>query len=237
MNYLFEHHADHNLYPVAPAFRAFDVDTVQVDYAMDLRSVAAVTGVDPDALLALNPMLKLGVVPASAKATTVYLPVAAAGIYVANEADFRTRTIVAPPAPRPETIAVNNTAPKASTKNRYHTVRRGESLGVIASKYRISVSQLKSMNGIRGTMIRAGQKLLVGKHLETASTTSESKAAEQPVNNMAYTYHTVQPGDTLWGIANMYPGISVDDLKRLNSAVVSHGLKPGQKIKIKAQGS
>ena len=106
VNYLFEHHADHNLYPVAPTYRAFEVDTVQVDYAMDLRSVAAVTGVDPDALLALNPMLKLGVVPASAKATTVYLPVAAAGIYVANEAELRKRTVVAPPAPRPEIIAV-----------------------------------------------------------------------------------------------------------------------------------
>lgn len=237
VNYLFEHHADHNLYPVAPAYRAFDVDTVQVDYAMDLRSVAAVTGIDPDALLALNPMLKLGVVPASGKPTTVYLPVAAAGIYVANEADFRTKTVVAPPAPAPTVIAVKNPAPTTTTKNRYHTVRQGESLGVIANKYRISVSQLKSMNGIRGTMIRAGQKLLVGKHLETASIQSETKVAEQPSNNMAYTYHTVQPGDTLWGIANMYPGISVDDLKRLNSSLMSHGLKPGQKLKIKAQGT
>ena len=86
-------------------------------------------------------------------------------------------------------------------------------------------------------MIRSGQKLVVGKHLETASVTSEPKGVEQPANNMAYMYHTVQPGDTLWGIANMYPGISVDDLKRLNSSVMSHGLKPGQKLKIKAQGT
>ncbi|MBP6311121.1 MAG: LysM peptidoglycan-binding domain-containing protein [Flavobacteriales bacterium] len=237
VNYLFEHHADHNLYPVEPAYRAFDVDTVQVDYALDLRSVAAVTGVDTNALLALNPMLKLGVVPASAKETTVYLPTAAAGIYVANEEDFRKRTIVAPPISEPTAIVVANTAPAGITKNRYHTVRRGESLGVIANKYRISVSQLKSMNGIRGTMIKAGQKLVVGKHTETASVITGSKATEVPTKNMAYTYHTVQPGDTLWDIANMYPGTSVDDLKRLNSTAVSRGLKPGQKIKIKAQGT
>ena len=85
-------------------------------------------------------------------------------------------------------------------------------------------------------MIKAGQKLVVGKQAETASITPETKVAEQPANNMAL-YHTVQPGDTLWGIANMYPGISVDDLKRLNSSLMSHGLKPGQKLKIKAQGT
>jgi len=42
-----------------------------------------------------------------------------------------------------------------------HTVRSGESLSTIAQRYGTSVSQLKSLNGLRTDRIRAGQKLVV----------------------------------------------------------------------------
>lgn len=45
---------------------------------------------------------------------------------------------------------------------RWHIVRSGESLGLIANRYGTSVSQLRRLNGIRGDFIRAGQKLKVG---------------------------------------------------------------------------
>ncbi len=45
---------------------------------------------------------------------------------------------------------------------RWHTVRSGESLGVIARNYRTSVRQLKEWNHLRSDLIRAGQKLIVG---------------------------------------------------------------------------
>lgn len=49
------------------------------------------------------------------------------------------------------------------TKPVYHTVRRGESLGVIARRYRLSVSQLKSMNRLRKDLVYAGQRLMVSR--------------------------------------------------------------------------
>jgi len=44
---------------------------------------------------------------------------------------------------------------------KYHKVRRGETLGHIARRYGTSVSRLKRLNGLRGTTIRAGQRLRV----------------------------------------------------------------------------
>ncbi|MBL0340255.1 MAG: LysM peptidoglycan-binding domain-containing protein [Bacteroidetes bacterium] len=41
-----------------------------------------------------------------------------------------------------------------------------------------------------------------------------------------YVYHVVQPGDTLWSIAQRYQGISVDDLKKTNNISNSKSLKP-----------
>ncbi len=44
---------------------------------------------------------------------------------------------------------------------KYHRVRRGETLGHIAIRYGTSVSRIKRLNGMRGTMIRAGQTIRV----------------------------------------------------------------------------
>jgi len=52
-----------------------------------------------------------------------------------------------------------------------HVVRRGETLGSIARKYGLKESQLKSINGLRGTRILAGQTLQIRK-----STTAKRSA-------------------------------------------------------------
>lgn len=49
----------------------------------------------------------------------------------------------------------------ASAATRVHTVRRGENLSVIASRYNVSVSDLRRWNGVRGSRIYAGQRLKV----------------------------------------------------------------------------
>ena len=53
-------------------------------------------------------------------------------------------------------------------KTKWHTVRRGETLGHIAMKYRTSISKLCSYNGIsRKTLLRPGKKLIVFKTIRT----------------------------------------------------------------------
>ena len=42
-----------------------------------------------------------------------------------------------------------------------HRVKRGETLGGIARRYRSSVSSIKRTNKIRGSLIRVGQKLRI----------------------------------------------------------------------------
>ncbi|MBK7966889.1 MAG: LysM peptidoglycan-binding domain-containing protein [Bacteroidetes bacterium] len=48
-----------------------------------------------------------------------------------------------------------------------HTVRKGESLGRIASKYDMTVAQVKKMNKLRSNTVRSGQRLTVYNWVKT----------------------------------------------------------------------
>ena len=95
-----------------------------------------------------------------------------------------------------------------------HTVKTGEVVGKVAGKYGVSVSQIKSWNGLKSNTIRRGQKLVIYKmkYSKTAPSIAAKKntnptATRSNTNSEATTsktapkYHYVQPGDTLWTIS------------------------------------
>lgn len=48
-----------------------------------------------------------------------------------------------------------------------------------------------------------------------------------------FIYYTVRSGDTLWDIAQKYPGVTDTDISRWNNLSNSNKIKPGQKIRIR----
>jgi len=126
----------------------------------------------------------------------------------------------------------SSNASKSFTKsnNGYHTVRSGENLGLIAKKYGISVSRLKSWNGLSSNMIKPGQKLKVS---ESSSAKNEKTTALPKDGN--YQYHTIKSGDTLWDLAKKYNS-SVNQIKAWNSISNSYRLKPGKKLIVGVRG-
>ncbi|MEZ5196328.1 MAG: LysM peptidoglycan-binding domain-containing protein [Bacteroidales bacterium] len=113
----------------------------------------------------------------------------------------------------------------------YHVVKNGENLGLIANKYKCSTTDLKKWNNLSGNTIHPNQKLIV----------YEPKAVEEekPDSNNSgkdYVYHTVRKGDTLWDIAKLYKGVTVDQIKQLNDIQNTKNLKPGQKLKVAVKG-
>jgi len=70
-----------------------------------------------------------------------------------------TRPATPPAAPAP--AARPEPAPQAAAQPVYHQVRRGDTLGAIARQHGVTVQQIQRLNNIRGTNIRAGQRLRV----------------------------------------------------------------------------
>ena len=70
--------------------------------------------------------------------------------------------------------------------------------------------------------------------LKTASAT-EAQAPNKEVLALAGNYlsYEVKPGDTLWGIANKFPGVSADNIKTWNK--VDELIKAGERLKINTQ--
>ena len=102
-----------------------------------------------------------------------------------------------------------------------YTVKSGDSLWKIASKYDTTVATLKSINNLKSDNLTINQQLLVPK--------SEDIDISIDKDDNGITY-TVKSGDSLWKIANSY-GISVDKLKSANN-LKSDVLSVGQKLLI-----
>lgn len=134
-----------------------------------------------------------------------------------------------------ETVADNSTAkPVSGFVGATHTgtyqqyvVRKGDTLSQIASRNRVQVAQLRSLNNLRGNRIDAGQKLRIPAGGAMAGATQPSSNDMVAVNEIT---HRVNRGDTLWRIANRY-GTSVTQIRQANGR---NGdiLQVGQVLKI-----
>ncbi len=97
-----------------------------------------------------------------------------------------------------------------------HEVTRGQSLSVLASKYDVSISKLKSWNNLRNDTIYVGQKLSV------------YPGPESEIHRVSY---KVKKGDTLWEIARDH-GVEVADLQKWNEMGKRSTISIGQSLTI-----
>ena len=109
-----------------------------------------------------------------------------------------------------------------------HKVRSGETLGKIAEKYGVTVSQLKKWNNLRSTNIKVGQRLKV-------QTSGDYSDNDDDAREESTTYHKVRRGESLSTIAEKY-GVSVSDLKEWNN-LRNSSIDAGQNLVVNGRGA
>lgn len=136
-------------------------DTVVVHSDVLMHYVSKATGLEMEALRALNPQYRVDLVPASSGSLAITLPTSKVESFLRMQdsigkwsADSLLRR------PVKVTPAGKSSGAKGGSGH-YYTVRKGDTLSSIARKHGVSVSTLKKRNGLKGDNIRVGQKLKI----------------------------------------------------------------------------
>ena len=100
-----------------------------------------------------------------------------------------------------------------------YRIRPGDSLSTIAERYKVSLSQLRRWNGMRGSRIIAGRTLRVYLPSRGRTATSASRSGSAPGNQAngsgRLVRYRVRRGDSLTGIAERFK-VTVAQLRRWN---------------------
>lgn len=251
--YAFTYAEEHHLHaldiqlPVA-------TDTIMVSQPLHFNQVADMVQLPVEVIRELNPQYRRDIVPAKNKMyplrlafnhTTAFASLEDT-IYTHRREEFfpNNQLVVAPTSASSHPVV----AP-AGRETVYYTVKSGDVVGLIAEWFDVRTSDLRYWNNINRNIIRVGQKLVVYvpkdkvAHYQTiaernGTRTSVSKKATDVMASVdqqsgEFVYHTVRSGDNLWTIAKQYPGVSNEDILRLNGISDARKLKPGQRLRIK----
>jgi membrane-bound lytic murein transglycosylase D len=116
-----------------------------------------------------------------------------------------------------------------------HTIKRGESLSIIAQQYQTSQREIKKLNNLKSHRIRAGKILLIPVPSSSQSLSTnqflKKPQAKQRKHIATKKVHTIRSGDSLWRIARAYQ-TDVKSLSRWNNLSPSTPLKLGMKLTI-----
>ncbi len=113
-----------------------------------------------------------------------------------------------------------------------YKVKSGDYLGRIASKYGVTINQLKSWNNLRSNSIQIGQTLYI--YTNGGPSISQGGKSSSSSSKPKASIYTVKSGDSLSKIASRYPGVSVNDIKAANG-LKSDAIRAGQKLTIPAR--
>ena len=178
-----------------------EYETVEITKQVHIRDIAKELNTDETILKYLNPELRQGILPPYE--------------YRFNVPAGKGEELLA----KIESIPVSKAKQQASAA--YHKVKRGETLSMIARRYRVSVQNLMRANKMRKTTLVAGKMLKIptdGSSIPAPETVKNAQQSES-VKSKQTTSHVVKSGESLWIIANRYNTTvkSIQELNNLNN--------------------
>lgn len=160
-NYIMTYYCEHGICPMESQLPAIS-DTIHIHKDLHLQQVASVCNIDIEQLRSLNPQFKKDIVPGNSKMYALRLPNNTVNTFIEKEDSIyafeakkylNKRNVVK--------VSDGSQVKGKSGRAKYHKIKRGDTLGGIAARYKVSVKQLRALNGIKGNNIRAGKTIRV----------------------------------------------------------------------------
>lgn len=170
-NYVMNYYCEHNICPASAQLPA-STDTLRLNRNLHMDQIVAKCNVPMEEVQALNPQYRTALIPGDSHTCTLRLPTPAMTTFLELGDSIFTYRATELLTSRREIEIVQDDVRSTKSKSRGRnsssargssrvTVRRGDTLGAIARRNGTTVAKLRSLNGIKGSNIRAGQKIRV----------------------------------------------------------------------------
>ena len=240
--YTLSYYREHNIVP-SHIDTPPQVDTFHISKNLHFGQVSECVGISMEMLRNLNPEYVKDIVPGKAKTRVLKLPYSFSGAFIdVQDTIYNYRdTFFFDPIKVKEVNSASSSTRVASSSTRtapsytVYTVKKGDSLGKIASRHHTTIANIKKWNNLRRDTIVPGQKLRIYHGRGPATTASSGSSSVKTSTSGGYVTYTVRKGDTLYSIANKFSGVSLNDIMRLNGLTRNSKIYTGQKLKIKKQ--
>lgn len=242
--YVYEYYKEHQIHPKRAAIPYIQTDTIQLKAAISLDNISKIMDISSQEVALLNPMYQREVIPYYEGAKFyIRLQKEDLGRFVSNEDKIYTYLDYEKKYKQSQEAKIEalekiegqrfeeNAIVRSKSRTRTHKVRRGETLSSIASKYGLSVGQLKKQNRLKRNSVQVGQRLKITTQSKEVVSSSRKKEKDK---NSSPKHYVVRKGDTLGSIARKFKGLTVAKLIKWNKLKSSKSIKPGMKLRIKA---
>ena len=209
VNYAMNYAIEHGISVEEPKIDLSDTDTITLKKQVEQKVLIELLCVNSETINYLNPSYKKEVYP---KGAVLVFPANSVNDFKLNE----TTNYAFIDAVDKKEILIDE-------ERIIYRVHKGDYLGRIAKAHKVHVFEIKQWNNLKSTSLDIGDKLVI--YVKKGNSKAPEKLASSKNE------YTVQKGDTLWGIAQKYEGLSVWKIKSLNN-LESDNLKPGTKILI-----
>ncbi len=240
--YLFEYHKEHGINPERAVVKNFETDTVAVKNQMSFKQLADLLDMPQSQIQLLNPSYKMGVVPFyQGEQHFIRLPKDKVATFVSNEeqiyayvkydaemksSNSRLAVKYAPKA-KPAAKAILKPTETDNSDFEFYKVKKGDNLGAIASKYNVSISELKKWNNLKTNAVAIGRSLKIKSDEPSPSVIKANAIVDKKEEAIASADEKDKPtaidmdyvvvaGDNLGSIAKKF-GTTIAELKELNN--------------------
>ena len=167
-NYVMNYFSVHNIQPMRVTFSS-NTDTILVNRDVKMEKIASICNIDINELKALNPQYNTTLIPGYKMECILRMPQKQIltfidlqdSIYSDDKMAERSLSQTADSDASPNAKTTKSTSKSSGSSPSYVTIRKGQTLSVIAKQNHTTVANLRRLNGIKGSSIRAGKKIRV----------------------------------------------------------------------------
>lgn len=143
----------YRILPQEPSIDLFETDTVIIKNKLSIRYLAELADLDSTYMHFINPALKSGIIPKTEQGFPLNIPVNYAGRIAALSEYMENDPYLA--ATSAEVVEA------AVPEYKVYKVKSGDTLGHIAMKHGVGVSQIKKWNSLNSDNLQIGQKIVL----------------------------------------------------------------------------